>query len=252
MALTRRLLPLGALAVVACLPGCSGPGREPPPIDTDTLARTARLRIGPHRLQLPVVAIERVERPCAKSSFWGCSYGQQELAGSASRGQGLPVSSLTVTLTDYSTFQDSARDEWIAIPQLCGKLRQRWARRQCGGSNLFPDNLRRFTLLVPSALAQTNSLGSIGGQKEEVREVVRRLGPGVQAPALHCAPDGNGLCTAAVRVSDGVLAVWVLADTDAGPRPLRRQVAAIRAFVAHAAGEREAYGQLIQALHQPG
>ncbi|MFN7881578.1 MAG: hypothetical protein ACK5PF_00975 [bacterium] len=165
-----------------------------------------------------------MERPCAKSSFWGCSYGQQELAGSASRGQGLPVSSLTVTLTDYSTFQDSARDEWIAIPQLCGKLRQRWARRQCGGSNLFPDNLRRFTLLVPSALAQTNSLGSIGGQKEEVREVVRRLGPGV----------------------------WVLADTDAGPRPLRRQVAAIRAFVAHAAGEREAYGQLIQALHQPG
>ena len=252
MALTRSLLPLGALAVVACLPGCSGPGREPPPIDTDTLARTARLRIGPHRLQLPVVAIERVERPCAKSSFWPCSYGQQELAGSASRGQGLPVSSLTVTLTDYSTFQDSARDEWIAIPQLCGKLRQRWARRQCGGSNLFPDNLRRFTLLVPSALAQTNSLGSIGGQKEDVRELVRRLRPVGHAPALHCAPDGNGLCTAAVRVSDGVLAVWVLADTDAGPRPLRRQVAAIRAFVAHAAGEREAYGQLIQALHQPG
>jgi len=44
----------------------------------------------------------------------------------------------------------------------------------------------------------------------------------------------------------------VLADTDAGPRPLRRQAAAIRAFVAHAAGEPEDYGQLIQALHQPG
>jgi hypothetical protein len=73
-----------------------------------------------------------------------------------------------------------------------------------------------------------------------------------QAPALHCAPDGKGLCTAAFRLSDGVLAVWVLADTDAGPRPLRRQAAAIRAFVEYAAGEREAYGQLIQALHQPG
>ena len=248
----RSLLPLGVLAVVACLPGCSGPGREPPPIDTDTLARTARLRIGPHRLQLPVVAIDRVERPCAKPSFWPCGYQQHELAGSAIRGAPLPVSSLTVTLTDYSRLQDSARDEWIAIPQLCGKLQQRWARRQCGGSDLFPDNLRRFTLLVPSALAQTNSLGSIGGQKQDVREVVRRLRPGGQAPALHCAPDGNGLCTAAFRVSDGVLAVWVLAETDAGPRPLRRQATAIRVFVAHATDEREAHGQLLQALHQPG
>lgn len=32
---------------------------------------------------------------------------------------------------------------------------------------------RRFTLIGPSALAQTNSLGSIGGQKEELRDVVR-------------------------------------------------------------------------------
>ena len=248
--LMRSLLPLGALSVVACLPGCSGPGREPPPIDT--LARSARLRIGPHRLHLPVVAIDRVERPCEQPSTWPCGYGQQELARSATLGPALPVSSITVTLSGYSTFQDTARDEWIAIPQLCGKLQQRWARRQCSGADLFPDNLRRFTLIVPSALAQTNSLGSIGGQKEDVREVVRRLRPVGHAPALYCAPDGNGLCTAAFRLSDGVLAVWVLADTDAGPRPLRRQAAAIRAFVEHAAGEQDAYGQLIQALHQPG
>lgn len=107
-------------------------------------------------------------------------------------------------------------------------------------------------MIVPSALAQTNSLGTINGQKEDVREVVRRLRLVGDAATLHCAPDGNGLCTAALRVSEGVLAVWVLADTDAGPRPLRRQAAAIRAFVEHAAGEQEAYGQLIQALHQPG
>lgn len=239
-ALMRCLHPVGALAIAACLSGCSGPGREPPPIET--LARTARLRIGPHRLQLPVVAIDRVERPCAKPSYWPCSYGQHELAGSAGRGLALPVSSLTVTLTDYSTFQDSARDESIAIPQLCGKLQQRWARRQCSGSDLFPDNLRRFTLIVPSALIPTNSLGSIAGQKQDVRELVRRLRPRGQAPALYCPPDGNGLCTAAFRLSDGVLAVWALADTDAGPRPLRRQAAAIRAFVAHAAPNRKPMG----------
>ena len=199
-----------------------------------------------------MVAIDRVERPFAKPSFWPCSYGQHELAGSSSRGQALPVSSITVPLSGYSSFQDTARDEWIAIPELCGKLQQRWARRQCSGADLFPDNLRLFTLIVPSALIPTNGLGSIGGQKEDVREVVRRLRPVGQAPSLHCAPDGNGLCSAALRVSEGVLAVWVLADTDAGPRPLRRKAAAIRAFVAHAAGEQEAYGQLIQALHEPG
>ena len=37
------------------------------------------------------------------------------------------------------------------------------------------------------------------------------------APTMHCAPDGNGLCTAATRISDGVQAVWTVVDSDAGP-----------------------------------
>lgn len=37
----------------------------------------------------------------------------------------------------------------------------------------------------PSALTPTDSLVSIGGQKEDVRDVVRRLRPGGHAPALH-------------------------------------------------------------------
>lgn len=165
--LMRSLLPLGALSVVAYLPGCSEPERQPPPIDT--LARTARLRIGPHRLHLQVVVIDRVERPCGQPSTWPCGYEQQELARSATQGPALPVCSITVTLTACSTFQDSARDESIAIPQLCRKLRQHWARRQCSGSDLFPDSPRRFTLIVPSALIATNSLDGIGGQEEDVR-----------------------------------------------------------------------------------
>jgi hypothetical protein len=42
------------------------------------------------------------------------------------------------------------------------------------GADLFPDQLRRLTLIRPSALAQTNIMGSIGGQKEEMRDQVRR------------------------------------------------------------------------------
>jgi hypothetical protein len=210
------------------------------------------LRIGPHRLHLPVVAINRVERPCAEPSFWPCGYGDQELAGSAIQGPALPVSGITVTLSGYSIFQDTARDELIAIPELCGKLQQRWARRQCSGADLFPDHLRRFTLIMPSALAQTNSLGNINGQKEDVREVVRRLRLVGDATTLHCAPDGNGLCTAVMRISDGVLAVWTVGDSDARPGPMRRQATAIRAFVAHAAVEREADERLIKALNRPG
>jgi len=43
------------------------------------------------------------------------------------------------------------------------------------GADLFPDHLRRFTLIGgPSALAQTNRLGSIGGQTKELRDLVRR------------------------------------------------------------------------------
>ena len=41
-------------------------------------------------------------------------------------------------------------------------------------ADLFPDHLRHFTLIGPSALAQTNGLGSIGGQKKELRDLVRR------------------------------------------------------------------------------
>jgi hypothetical protein len=35
------------------------------------------------------------------------------------------------------------------------------------------------------------------------------------APTTHCVPDGNGLCTAASRISDGVLSVWTVVDSDA-------------------------------------
>ena len=81
---------------------------------------------------------------------------------------------------------------------------------------------RRFTLIGPSALAQTNSMGSIGGQKTEMRDVVRRppcterlaatdsapppresaMGRSRYGPSVTVTPDPQLYCEACFVVSD--------------------------------------------------
>ena len=81
---------------------------------------------------------------------------------------------------------------------------------------------RRFTLIGPSALAQTNSMGSIGGQKTEMRDVVRRppcterlaatdsapppresaMGCSRYGPSVTVTPDPQLYCEACFVVSD--------------------------------------------------
>ena len=81
---------------------------------------------------------------------------------------------------------------------------------------------RRFTLIGPSALAQTNSTGSIGGQKTEMRDVVRRplcterlaatdsappsresaMGRSQYGPSATVTPDPQLYCEACFVVSD--------------------------------------------------
>ena len=90
------------------------------------------------------------------------------------------------------------------------------------GADLFPDHLRRFTLIGPSALAQTNRLGSIHGQKKELRDLVRRppftarltatdsalppresaMGCSRYGPLATVTPDPQLYCEACFVVSD--------------------------------------------------
>ncbi len=83
---------------------------------------------------------------------------------------------------------------------------------------------RRFTLIGPSALAQMNSMGSIGGQKEELRDVVRRppcterlaatdsapppresaMGRSRYGPSATVTPDRQLYCESCFMVSDHV------------------------------------------------
>jgi len=69
-------------------------------------------------------------------------------------------------------------------------LAAREAARQllASGADLFPDHPRHVILIGPSALAQTNSLGSNGGQKEEMRDVVRRPSCTERLTATDSAP----------------------------------------------------------------
>jgi hypothetical protein len=81
---------------------------------------------------------------------------------------------------------------------------------------------RRFTLIGPSALAQPNSLGSIGGQKTELRDLIRRppcterltatnsapppresaMGRSQYGPSATVTPDRQLYCEACFIVSD--------------------------------------------------
>ena len=81
---------------------------------------------------------------------------------------------------------------------------------------------RRFTLIGPSALAQTNSMGSIGGQKKELRDLMRRppcterlaatdsvpppresaMGRSQYGPSATVTPDPQLYCEACFVVSD--------------------------------------------------
>ncbi|WP_338460779.1 hypothetical protein [Synechococcus elongatus] len=65
-------------------------------------------------------------------------------------------------------------------------------------------------------------------------------------PTADCAADGQGLCTVAMRLEGGVLAVWivVIADVDS----IQRQAIAIQAFLKYAAGKEENYRALTTAL----
>ena len=101
-------------------------------------------------------------------------------------------------------------------------------------------------MIEVTSLAKVNSLSVIGGQKETVSQVVQRMRFVGDEPNIDCASEGQGLCTAAMRIADEVLAVWIVSNSDI--HSIRKQAAAIRAFLKNAAGQEENYPELKAAL----
>ena len=100
--------------------------------------------------------------------------------------------------------------------------REAAGQRRASGADLFPGHPRRFTLIGPSAFAQTSSMASIHGQKKELRDLVRRppcterltatdSAPPLRDSAMGCTrygpsatltPDHQLYCEACFMVSD--------------------------------------------------
>jgi hypothetical protein len=245
---SKALIAASITLLVACQ-------RQPYAPPVEALAKVTWVKVRSHEFVLPVVAVtwagnSKVLRPCEEShARWLCAVPTEVLVASAGV-QGAPVSasSVTVELEGYSRFKNTKLDEWFDIPQLCEMLTQRWARQQCLRPNLFKDNLRRFNVIEIDSLTKENGLFLIGGQRETVRSVVHRMKFFGEEPNIDCAPDGNGLCTAAIPIGDGVVAVWAVSNSDSGPDSIRRQATAIRAFLTHAVGKQEDYEKLRASL----
>jgi hypothetical protein len=199
------------------------------------------IEVGTHQLFLPVVVVtwagwSYVGDPCPEEgSGWLCSVPLETLvAHSGKKGKPVSATSREVLLVGYNAFKNTKLDTWFDIPQLCGMLKRQWASQQCSGPSLFKDNLRRLTLIEVNSLTKTNSPSWIGGQKEGVRQVVQKMRFANDEPITDCASDGQGLCTAAMPLSKGVLVVWIISSFDA--HSIRRQAAAIRSFLINSAG----------------
>lgn len=244
-----KLKPLDAALLAALLAACqpdSGLSSAPP---VDTLAKIVPVAVGARQFYLPVVAVtwagrSKVLRPCAEQGWrWLCAVPTETLAAySGINATPVSATSVEVRLEGYSRFKNTKLDQWFDIPQLCGKLTQTWARHQCTGPSLFKDNLRSFFLIEEGSLASENSLTVIGGQKEPARQVVQRMRFVSDEPNIDCASDGQGLCTAAMRIGGGVFAVWIVSSSDAAF--VQRQAAAIKAFLTSAVGREENYEAL--------
>ncbi len=243
-----RYKPLNAVFLALFLSACELGGSSDfvPPVDT--LAKTVQIAVGTHRFYLPVVAVSwagrsNVSRPCpGKDSPWLCSVPLETLTehSEIKEKPGL-ATMIEVTLEGYSSYYNKRHEKYHNIPQLCGMLSQRWARRQCSGPSLFRDSLRRFTLIHVDALATSRAI-SIGNQKESAFQVVQKMRFVNDEPNIDCSPDGDGQCTAAMRISNEVLVLWIVSGADA--HSIRRQAAAIRAFLNYAAGREENYDEL--------
>ncbi len=239
-----------ALLLSACeLSGSSG---FVPPVAS--LAKVVPIAVGTRQFYLPVVTVtwagqSNVLRPCPEGgSQWLCSVPLETLvAYSGIRGKPVWATSVEIKLEGYSSYYNKRLEEYFYIPQLCGMLIQRWARQQCSGPSLFRDALRRFTLIHVDTLAKYNNIGSIEGQKESVNQVVRKMRFVNDEPSTDCSSDGHGLCTVAMRISNKVLAVWIVSSSD-DANSIRRQAAAIRAFLNNATGREENYEGLKEIL----
>ncbi|MBD9355543.1 hypothetical protein [Methylomonas albis] len=162
----------------------------------------------------------------------------------------ITLDSLEIELENYSSFYDTRIDGTIPMPELCKLLSQQWAQKICQKGRIidYALYLRRFTLVKADDLG---TISYIDGATESTGQMVKKMSLD-ETPSLFCDVDKQGkplsLCPVAMKVSDNLLAVWIVGARESGNATIAKQAQVIRALLQFAFGEFEDTQALYTAL----
>lgn len=223
------------------LTGCFGPAP-----DVAFLTSDAHFVVADQPVVLPVVALRSVSTladhggstpapdvaPAAAKDWLSAVAGQAATPARAA--------AVGVTIAEYRNHggRGAARD-------VCPRLSRKWAQYLCRGDRIgvLADLPEQFELVDRQHLDRFQEQRTAGGERRADQLATMELVSG--QPDVVCDRAAVA-CTAAVALSETVVAVWTVAGlpADEAEEAGRRQGAAVLTFVRNAIGAREAFERL--------
>lgn len=236
-----------AFLLLVLLSSC---GSEPEPVfPLVSLARDVRISIADQIIRLPLIAMSRHTVCSAKDKFCGLPIEKIEA------NQPIVVNSLDIPLEDYSRFPDYRTEDSIWFPEICKMLSQEWARRVClttpAEKHIDFHEIHEFTLVREDSV---NLLERIQlGNCCSVSKLLKKMKFIDKTPSSYCELDKQGkpasLCVAAIKVSNNLLAVWIVTRAGAEKYRIIYDAEIILAFMQFGIGETENFQALDSVLN---
>jgi hypothetical protein len=236
-----------ALVVVIAMPLKLGIDRRTP--DVEFLSTDAYFKIGGETVTLPFVAVRDVSNPGddRNDALYGFRNTRDifqrkmlELAGD----QAMPkrAGSVEIIISAYQYYGELA-----ASSSICPRLTREWSRRICRNERLgvLKELPQKFRLYGRESIGQLEGVWTVGSERQADQIADMRFQIGV--PEIGCDRDTK-FCTAAVTITQNLLAVWTVWSTEKLPETAaemaRRQGRAIFDFVQYGLGEVEDFASL--------